>query len=246
MVTTSWTCVHSIRQGVSMDYLLDIGTEIFRKLTPIKRQKVLRSAIAEFAEQGYRKASVNNIVRNAEISKGSLFQYFSSKRKLFTYAVNASSALVKDYLKDVRDETSGENFFHRIEILLLSGFRFIDKHPQMARIYFQLLQSGEAPFGSEQVMELRKNAERFLGELILEGMAKGELKRDLSLDRTSFIVYSLLESLLRAYYSDFIGESSGIYRASPEGLNTWVKTVIDFLRDGISNHSQTWSKENEN
>ncbi len=105
----------------------------------------------------------------------------------------------------------------------------------MARIYFQLLQSGEAPFGSEQVMELRRNAERFLGELILEAMSKGELRRDLSTDKVSFIIYSLLESLLRAYYSDFIGESSGIYKASPEGLTIWVRTVIDFLRDGISN-----------
>ena len=231
---------------MSMDYMFDVGTEIFRKLTPIKRQKVLLSAISEFAENGYRKASVNNIVRTAEISKGSLFQYFSSKRKLFTCTVNASSALVKDYLKNVRDETSGENFFHRMEKLILSGFRFIDKHPQMARIYFQLLQSGEAPFGSEQVIELRKNAERFLGELIMEAKSKGELRRDLSTEKVSFIVYSLLESLLKAYYSDFIGESSGIYRASREGLNTWVKTVIDFLRDGISIHGETRSAENEN
>ena len=104
---------------MSMDYMFDIGTEIFRKLTPIKRQKVLLSAISEFAENGYRKASVNNIVRTAEISKGSLFQYFSSKRKLFTCTVDASSALVKDYLKNVRDETSGENFFHRMEKLIL-------------------------------------------------------------------------------------------------------------------------------
>jgi TetR/AcrR family transcriptional regulator len=218
-----------------MDYMIDVGTQIFQKLTPVKRQKVFQSAISEFAEQGYRKASVNNIVRTAEISKGSLFQYFSSKRKLFTCTVNASAALVKDYLKNVRNETKGENFFDRLEKIILSGFHFIDKHPLMARIYFQLLQSGEAPFGSEQVMELRRNAERFLGELILEAMSKGELRRDLSTDKVSFIIYSLLESLLRAYYSDFIGESSGIYKASPEGLTTWVRTVIDFLRDGISN-----------
>ncbi len=93
-----------------MDYMIDVGTQIFQKLTPVKRQKVFQSAISEFAEQGYRKASVNNIVRTAEISKGSLFQYFSSKRKLFTCTVNASAVLVKDYLKNVRNETTGENF----------------------------------------------------------------------------------------------------------------------------------------
>ena len=80
----------------------------------------------------------------------------------------------------------------------------------------------------------------------MEAKSKGELRSDLNTDKISFILYSLLDSLLRAYYSDFIGESSGIYRASQEGLNTWVKTVIDFLRDGISIHCETRSAENEN
>jgi len=143
-----------------MNNLLDVGTEIFQKLNPVKREKIIQSAISEFAVNGYRKASVNNIVRNAGISKGSLFQYFASKTRLFSVTVSASSLLVKDYLRKVREETAGEPFFTRLEKLIRSGFLFIDDHPQMARIYFQLLLSGEAPFGSERIVELRKSAER--------------------------------------------------------------------------------------
>jgi len=218
-----------------MKYLLEIGTEIFQKLQPQKREKIIDSAISEFAENGYRKASVNKIVKIAGISKGSLFQYFASKPLLFTATVSASSLLVKDYLKNVRDETDGESFFDRLETLIRSGFLFIDKHPQMAKIYFHLLQSGEAPSGTEQVLELRESAERFLGELLSEAQEKGELRSDIHLEKLSFIMNSLLETLMRAYYSDFIGRSSGLYKADAARRDLWISTVVDFVKNGVSN-----------
>jgi len=47
------------------------------------REKILTSAIQEFALQGYSRASTNRIMEQAGMAKGLLFHYFSNKPKLY-------------------------------------------------------------------------------------------------------------------------------------------------------------------
>ncbi|MBU4263691.1 MAG: TetR/AcrR family transcriptional regulator [Proteobacteria bacterium] len=48
----------------------------FSNLLLEKQGKIVSAAVNEFARQGYRKASINTIVRDASIAKESLYQYF--------------------------------------------------------------------------------------------------------------------------------------------------------------------------
>ena len=55
----------------------------FRHLPPDKQERVLDAALAEFADQGYHQASLNRMVAQAGIAKGSLYQYFPNKEGFF-------------------------------------------------------------------------------------------------------------------------------------------------------------------
>ena len=55
----------------------------FRQLPPDKQERVLDAALAEFADQGYHQASLNRMVAQAGIAKGSLYQYFPNKEGIF-------------------------------------------------------------------------------------------------------------------------------------------------------------------
>jgi len=59
-----------------------------------RRQHVLDAALLVFARYGYRKASVEDIARAADISRPGLYLYFPSKQDLFRAAV--TSALDSD------------------------------------------------------------------------------------------------------------------------------------------------------
>ena len=54
----------------------------FQSLETEKRERIINAALKEFAKNGYDKASTNDIVKEAEISKGSLFNYFNSKNEI--------------------------------------------------------------------------------------------------------------------------------------------------------------------
>ena len=213
---------------------VDSSYRLFQSLSPEKREKIFTSAAEEFAEHGYRKASVNSIVKNAGISKGSLFQYFSTKRNLFDGLVDLASDQVKIYLRSVREETRDLNFFDRLHRLLFSGFEFIDKHPALSRIYFHLLQSGDSPFGADRIVELRRRAEGFLLELLAEAVEKGELRSEMDLVKVAFLLNSLLETILRSYYLDHLSAGHGIYRGDSKTLDEWTRVTVDFVKRGLS------------
>lgn len=192
------------------------------------------AALHEFAAQGYRNASVNSIVKKAGISKGSLFWYFGSKDSLFRALVDSAVGKVKEALRRVRSETSGMPFFVRLEVFVKAGIAFIDHHPFLARIYFQLLQSGEAPFSRERLLELRSLGATFFSDLIEEGVRAGELRRDIRIDQAAFLMNSMLEALLRAYYTEFLAKGLGLYKADQSGIQEWIRTATDLLSSGLA------------
>jgi len=61
----------------------------FLALPEEKRERVINAAMKEFLV-GYKKASTDNIVREAGISKGLLFHYFGTKERLYNFLIDYS------------------------------------------------------------------------------------------------------------------------------------------------------------
>jgi AcrR family transcriptional regulator len=72
----------------------------FNKLDPEKRRRLLETAAREFAAHGYLDASLNRILVQAGISKGTAYYYFADKADLFT----ATIAFCREEI-DLIDET---------------------------------------------------------------------------------------------------------------------------------------------
>ncbi|MDH3774474.1 MAG: TetR/AcrR family transcriptional regulator, partial [Deltaproteobacteria bacterium] len=82
----------------------------FTKLPFDKKERILDAAIDEFSRCGYEKASINRMVGRLGIAKGSIFQYFGSKKNLYFHIFEHAVALVKRSLKRVKAGTEGEDF----------------------------------------------------------------------------------------------------------------------------------------
>ena len=56
--------------------------ETFLKLPEEKKEKIILAAKKEFARVSLEKVSIKNIVEDAEIARGSFYQYFENKEDL--------------------------------------------------------------------------------------------------------------------------------------------------------------------
>ncbi len=62
-----------------------IQYESFENLDEAKKLNIINAGFKVFAEYGYSKASVEEIVKTAGISKGSLFYYFETKKNFYLH-----------------------------------------------------------------------------------------------------------------------------------------------------------------
>lgn len=59
----------------------------FFNLADEKRERILRCAVSEFCSRSYEKTSINRIIENAAIPKGSFYQYFDNKDDLYILCI---------------------------------------------------------------------------------------------------------------------------------------------------------------
>jgi len=59
--------------------------DLFFTLSKEKQSKIINAAIDEFSKEVYQEASINQIVKKGEISRGSFYQYFDDKDDLYFY-----------------------------------------------------------------------------------------------------------------------------------------------------------------
>lgn len=205
----------------------------FENLPDEKRERVLSEATREFADHGYHQASVNRIVSRLGIAKGSLFKYFGNKEGLFRYLFGHAVAEFKAPLKAIRDNDSGD-FFERIEQSFLASGAFIDAHPHIYRIYLKMLFNENFPLRETFLGEIRKAHAKYLGKLVDDGIASGQLRPGLDRDLAVFNLHTVLDRFLQSHAVPSL--DTGI---EPTGLTLEDKAraVTDFLRHGMGNPS---------
>ncbi|MDO7785875.1 TetR/AcrR family transcriptional regulator [Desulforamulus aquiferis] len=142
----------------------------FYSLEQEKQERIINAALKEFARSGYDKASTNEIVKEAEISKGSLFKYFNNKKELYLFLF--------DYVVEVIDKIYDEvdwketDLFKRMKVIGLAKFKIYKKYPQA----FNFLKT----VAHEDAAEVKSEIDKIGKYLISSGLERGYKNIDFS------------------------------------------------------------------
>ena len=122
--------------------------ETFLKLSKEKQQKVINSAKKEFARVPIENVSIKNIVEEADIARGSFYQYFENKEDLLIYILKENSEELNNKLRNKVEETNGDIF--ELYIFLYDSMieEFTDNSDQelFRQIFINLKSSDENVF----------------------------------------------------------------------------------------------------
>lgn len=85
--------------------------------TQAKRDRIVETAMRQFAEHGFQGAKVEDVAVDLGIAKGSIFQHFGSKAGLFLQAYKRAVLTLPAWL-DAPDEVQAEGFFATVRFWL--------------------------------------------------------------------------------------------------------------------------------
>jgi TetR/AcrR family transcriptional regulator len=208
-------------------------SDTFQNLPPDKQERILDGALSEFAAKGYGRASVNSLVGRLGIAKGSIFQYFHDKPGLFQHVFDFAVARVKDHLRQVRDQSKGQDVFERIHLSLLSGLELIEENPRLFQLYLRVVFEGDVPFRGRLLASIRLFSRDYLLELLGEGVKAGQLRPDLDLEMAAFVVDASLERFLIASSVEHMDPGLGLFQADLERAKEIAGRLVEMLRRGL-------------
>lgn len=110
--------------------------ESFEKLEDCKKQIIINAGFKIFGEDGYKKASVEQIIQEAGISKGSLFYYFDSKKNFYLYLYDYCAVKMKEVIDNPGPDglpayMQITDFFERIQAVQRIKTKHAVEHPHM-------------------------------------------------------------------------------------------------------------------
>lgn len=93
-----------------------------------KRDALLTAAMSKFAKNGYKKTTTDEIILEAEISKGLLFHYFGTKRDLYIFLFQyAITTIMQEYYAQI--DMKERDILKRMRNTFFLKLKLTDKYP---------------------------------------------------------------------------------------------------------------------
>jgi len=138
------------------------------------RQRLLEAAATEFASKGYVGANVNHISQAAGLAKGTIYNYFPSKRGLMLALIDTvASAHAESILQQVALE---QDPARRLECFFRAGFAFVEQHSAQARVIVNAGYGHDAEIRERVYRAYERLFTLIAQDVVKAGIARGDFK----------------------------------------------------------------------
>jgi AcrR family transcriptional regulator len=185
--------------------------------TDEKKERIIRVALSLFGQAGYDGTTVEEIAQKAEIAKGTVYLYYTSKDAIYRDLIVEAGKARRAYLSQSPREDG--NVRLALARLITQELRFA----RAEKLYYRLLSSTDRNEGSEFSEEIRRIRREFLTELIeliRVGMLRGAIR-----EGNPVLLGQLLAGMVRGAYQ-MLEENSSLT------VDQIVLSILDLLWRG--------------
>lgn len=198
-------------------------TNTFFNLPAEKKHKILKAANKEFARVPLEQASIKNIVEDAEIARGSFYQYFENKQDLFEYIMTSKTGDMEKNLIEMIEQENGNiiNIFINIYDHLIEVGK-IRRNNKLFRQVFENIKTSDNLMLTRKE-EMNKKLEKILQDLYSKNKDILNIKNEEEFK----LVIEILSAITRRRIV-----ASLKYKNSAEAREDFLKE-IEYIKRGI-------------
>jgi TetR/AcrR family transcriptional regulator, repressor for uid operon len=187
------------------------------KFTPRYRtelkEKILQSAMENFAKNGFDRTRMEDIATAASLAKGTLYLYFKNKEDLFY-------AICDHNLEELRNQLS--RLFNRKENIMLDAERFYNEYRKGSlgsdTIRFEMIAlSTRSPKLRKILAENQSKVYQVVKEFLKTQIERGFLREDINID--------IIASAVIALYNGLAVDKLLLQTSNSESQKVWIETI---------------------
>jgi TetR/AcrR family fatty acid metabolism transcriptional regulator len=186
----------------------------------LRRERIIESALAIFAEKGFQEATISEISRAAGVSDATVYEYFKSKEELlFAIPEGITEDSIRETEKVLPYLRGAES---KLRAIVQSYVTTYEKNPEYANLIMLHLKTNRN-FLRTKAFEVVRDAARMLLECIKEGIDTGTFRRDTDPYLVRSIILGTIEHLCTRKH----------LQGQPENMLSQVDPMVDLILSGI-------------
>ena len=195
----------------------------------MKEKQIVDAARKLFYKFGFKKVSMDEIAREAGVTKKTVYTYFSSKEELFKYFIQEELDNMKKIVEDIEKEDL--DFFEAVHQIIFQLIKYKNK-----RQFFKLMTNEaevlKSSIASKSLNLIDEQIQSYIYDIVKNAMDKGYIKKE-NPDVVTFLVYKMYIALMFDW-------SETREKLDEEEI---AKTILDILKNGLGEREINEEKE---
>ncbi len=185
----------------------------------MKEKQIVDAARKLFYKFGFKKVSMDEIAREAGVTKKTVYTYFSSKEELFKYFIQEELDNMKKIVEDIEKEDL--DFFEAVHQIIFQLTKYKNK-----RQFFKLMTNEaevlKGSIASKTLNLIDEQIQSYIYDIVKNAMEKGYIKKE-NPEVVTFLVYKMYIALMFDW-------SETREKLDEEEI---AKTILDILKNGL-------------
>lgn len=190
-----------------------------------RKNELIEAALDEFSIHSYENASLNKIIKNAGISKGTFYYHFEDKKALYLFILGIAGGDQAEFVNKRMEgqDLKGKDIFEVLKLQFKFSGEFAAARPKYYRFITMFMKKAEINKDLKSVFE--GNNDLLLDELIKKAMENGDFNNRFSID----FIKKIMRYLFTNYFGIFNEEGDYKLEKMLENANSFV----DFIKYGL-------------
>jgi AcrR family transcriptional regulator len=189
MTFTDWTNFHPYIQQLEQEGKV---TRTFRRLDSTRQQAVINAILEEATEKGPASLNIKEIARRADVSVGSLYQYFPNRDGLLDFAVELCVRYTTNMFDMSRPFLQAMPLKDALQAYLAYGIEWGRTETGLVRFFGRAAYQGDPALIERLVRPVAESMRKITFEILEGAVQRGEIHPEVDLESASRLINGLM------------------------------------------------------
>ena len=167
-------------------------TRTFRRLDPERQQAVINAILEEATEKGPASLNIKEIARRANVSVGSLYQYFPNRNGLLDFAVELCVRFTISMFQDIRPLLAAMPLNEALNAYLMGGLEWGQTEMGLVRFFGRAAYQGDPDLAERVVRPIATIMRETLQGILAQAQARGEINASVDTQQATRIINAII------------------------------------------------------
>jgi AcrR family transcriptional regulator len=175
-----------------------------KKEKEIRRKDIIEAAERIFFTKGYDNTTMDDVAKEAEFSKRTVYVYFTSKEQLYFEVMTRGYKLLIDMLRNELEDGEKRNAIREIKQMSLAMYHFSRDYPEYFKAIMEY-ENGEMDFqkgisdkSREECYVLGEKILGYLTKALKKGIMENSIRSNLDVTKTALVLWCCMIGVYNA------------------------------------------------